>query len=193
MILNPLPILPLIKPLQQHNIKLPHHPAHHTPQLHHRQPFPRAIIRARRKRNERVFPQHQFRPIEPSLGYKVVWLRKVACVAVQCEGRDLHNRVAWDEVLRIDSETRRWRYALRREVHGGPAAHGFVDDGVEEGERALAVVCGGVGDEFVAEGACVVWVRGEVHEDEGQGCGGCFAAGGDDEAGFAVEEGAAGG
>lgn len=91
----------------------------------------------------------------------------------------------------VDGEALGGRDALGREEDGGPEAEGFVDDGVEEGEGFGDVGGEGEGIEFGAEKTCVLWVRGEVHQDEGQRCGGGFAPCADDQARFAVEEGTA--
>lgn len=85
-------------------------------------------------------------------------------------------------------ETAGGRDALGPEEDRGPHAHRLVDDGIENGERALAIVCGCVCEELGAHGGEVRWVRGELHQDEGCGCRGCLAACGNDEARFAVEQ-----
>lgn len=93
----------------------------------------------------------------------------------------MHDCVAWDEVAG-DFEALGWGDALGAEENRGPYAQGFVDDGFEEREGVFAGVSRDVGEKFGADGGHVMWVRGKVHEDEGQSGGCCFAAGRDDEA-----------
>lgn len=78
----------------------------------------------------------------------------------------MHNCVSGDEVA-VDVHALGRRDALGAEEDGRPYAQRLVDYGFEQGEWMLAVVVASVGEELCTDGGHVVWVCGEVHEDEG--------------------------
>lgn len=78
----------------------------------------------------------------------------------------MHNRVSGNEVA-VDVHALGRRDALGTEEDGWPYAQRLVDYSFEQGEWVLAVVAVGIGEELCADGDHVVWVCGEVHEDEG--------------------------
>lgn len=78
----------------------------------------------------------------------------------------MHDCVARNEVP-VDVHTLGRRDALGAEEDRGPYAQRLVDYGFEQREWVLAIVVVGIGEELCADGGHVVWVCGEVHEDEG--------------------------
>lgn len=101
--------------------------------------------------------------------------------------RHLYDHVTRDEVV-INGQAFWWSNALGGEKDGGPEAHRFVDDGVEQWEGSLAVIVHGTFAEFLAYGTHVFWMGSKLHHYECECCGGCLATSTDDEARFAVEQ-----
>lgn len=119
---HPVPIVFRLEVLWQNDFKLVHYSSNYTPQFHVRQCFAYATIWAHRKWKECRSVEHKFRSSRPSLWHKLIWVYKIASIAVEDKRWYLHDHVAWDEAF-VDGESFWWRNALGCEEYRRPEAH----------------------------------------------------------------------